>query len=608
MDEESQPQPNNDGPEFADSAEAQADLAGLAQTEAVLQAWSAGVASQELASRYGANWPEIENQAKLSRTAQQAGTEFRQAVPAFDKAAMWARISSQLPAAQISATPSADSANPVAETPKLRVLPPISTNNSKSPSRKNIWLNRVSWPARIAAAILIFFVLSAGFATAAQAASPGDFLYGAKVALDRSSEVFAFTPDAKAQAALNFCQHRLQEMQDLVREGRYDLLPDVTSDYLSGLQDVQNATTQLSPNLTQQLDSQRNQFQALQQQATSPTAQNNFNKVISGINQVKASATATATVVTSTPTKIAVPMVTPVGTTLATNNGDSSASNTINTVGTPSPEDVSTSLVVTTEQTVSTSSMGNTPVIGGATSPVADSTDTPASVSTTNSAVPADTTTGVSTNPPSSETTVAPTNTPTVGDDTTAPIVIDTPIPLNTTVPAEPTDAPKPTHTPKPTNTPKPTAQPKPTDTPKPKPTDIPAPPKPTEKPKPTEPPKPTDPPRPTEQPKPTDPPKPTKEPKPTDIPAPPKPTDIPKPPKPTEPPKPTKAPDPPKPTEPPKPTKAPDPPKPPKTTKPPKAVAVVSYVPTKQDGSTNPTPQSTIAFDQLIIWDNKSE
>ena len=189
------------------------------------------------ADRYGKTWAEIEPQVRLELTLDKAAQTFKTSLPPLDLDRMWGKIEQGM--GQNRATSAADSgslpgveANPF-DLPKITVPATIKSATPARPAKLPIKLS--NWrrkPLSWAAAFLIFLTVSFSSAAGiAQAAEPGDNLYDFKVWLDGAGQAFALSADNKAQAALSYADHRLNDIEHAARQGRLQYIPAVVDKY-----------------------------------------------------------------------------------------------------------------------------------------------------------------------------------------------------------------------------------------------------------------------------------------------------------------------------------------------------------------------------------------
>jgi hypothetical protein len=86
-----------------------------------------------------------------------------------------------------------------------------------------VFLSVSSYWSRSFAAVMLFVLVGAGTASAAQGALPGDFLYPVKISINESVEVaLASGPGHKAEVQARLAERRVEEAETLASEGRLD--------------------------------------------------------------------------------------------------------------------------------------------------------------------------------------------------------------------------------------------------------------------------------------------------------------------------------------------------------------------------------------------------
>lgn len=394
-----------------------------------------GVPSASLEQKYGPEvWSQIEPKVRLTASLKQAGNDFRQQVAqtSFDKAALFARLKPQL--VQTDTNVAADSSRDTTHTdlslektaplvPALvplenKVVPLVATPaRTKNEQVSNPWLKRLNWPARIAAVLLVALLLTTGFASAAEASGPGDALYGVKLTIDQFGEVFAFSIADKERAVVTFCSHRLQEMQGLQQNGRYELMGEVAAQYLNGINEIakiaDNSKQPLPSDVVQQLATQRNQLLPLQAQVTSSKAQSQLGIVIGRLDEetgqpaVTPGVAATSPNVTNTATTVVTTnAITKDATTVVTTNNATTNSGTTPNTSNSLPSQVTTGVTTTPPPgNVTTASVAATTLLANSTLPLNPNP------TTTSTAAQTSTTAGQGTQPYATPTPPPPSNT-----------------------------------------------------------------------------------------------------------------------------------------------------------------------------------------------------
>ncbi len=180
------------------------------------------ITSEEAARRYGEEWPRmrvaIELAGQIHRAAHPLPVSARPFVP-LDKTAGWQALRAQLPVTAPRPQP----------TPASTVRPTFG------------W---VEWLAHFFAtgrgkvagvgtmAMALVFLLSIGVSQSI----PGDWLYRAKLGWEHLSEVTSLSSDDRAQAALNYTDQRLAELEKLAFVGRPEQIQEAQGQYLRGLE------------------------------------------------------------------------------------------------------------------------------------------------------------------------------------------------------------------------------------------------------------------------------------------------------------------------------------------------------------------------------------
>lgn len=492
--------------------------------------------AQEYAQVWDEIAPLVELALALDMVREDAAIEL-EAYPVPDPEQGWERLSREIQAGTM-VTASADGSVPPA------TLAPIVPFRRTAPARRagsQSWFSRPL--ARAAAIVLAFILLFGAFSGAAYASEPGDSLYSAKLWLDQTPEVLAFSDSAKAEAYLAYAQRRLDEIEKLRQTGRLNQAAPATDAYSKAVKQslgyIDRAADKKAE-LETKLQQQTEQVKRLLEIGLPDTAQKQLQSTIEQLQKGKTQLEA---------------LPDPTNTPQAQPSGQSATRVVVPTV-TPAP---STLDAVATPAVISTP----TPELTPAVSPTATATSLPIYLPFSVTPVPVlPTTASTKNNNPVNEAPADPTN--------TTGITINTPtVEVTTAVPEEPTATPKPKPTIYPTATPVPTLPPPPpalptaTASPTPKPTTAGTKEEPTTSPDATNTPvPPTATAAPTNTPKPGDTPTPTSVPAtPTDTSAPATPTATVVPPTPTNTPKPTPTNTPVPPTNTPRPTNTPVPP-----------------------------------------------
>lgn|GEM_PF-1945989 len=186
------------------------------------------------AHRYGRDWAKIRGQVQVNLLLQEVASRHKTTARAtFNQEAIRTRLQNQiqqvnmenlLEVTALSQPPAADSGNPPVAKPKNNYF----RNFFGSASFKYKF-------ATAMVAVLFFLSLSTW---AVEASGPGDLLYGPKLELEKSGELFSFSPENKAEAHLNYAQSRLDEIQQEVQQGRGKNLDQTVSSYEAAIKDA----------------------------------------------------------------------------------------------------------------------------------------------------------------------------------------------------------------------------------------------------------------------------------------------------------------------------------------------------------------------------------
>ena len=179
----------------------------------------------EGATRYGHQWvelyPLVETALRINQASQPPVVSERAFVP-FDKAAGWQALKTQLVA-----NPPAPAARPVRRT--VTAKPTFNFNQWLA----NLWGPRLRKVGAMALIALVMFIVAA---YGINSALPGDVLYQSKLGLDHVGELASFNPNDQANAALNYSNRRLSEIEALAQNGRPEQLTEAQNGYERGLQ------------------------------------------------------------------------------------------------------------------------------------------------------------------------------------------------------------------------------------------------------------------------------------------------------------------------------------------------------------------------------------
>jgi hypothetical protein len=325
---------------------------------------------------------------------------------------------------------------------------------------------RVSWWSRlfgtpqlafrlaIALILLAFlFSLTSGIALASQSALPGDVLYGVKTGLEKAAVAISPDPERQVELHIEYAQRRLNEIQELSLEGRYDEIP-IAVEILE--QQVDQAITKLervaqsnpgsakvlASSLQDTLENQTALMRVLAEAAPasavpdieraisiSVSALAQTEEIIDQVSSPPPGPTASPVVI---PSMTPVPSETPTPPASPTLPPSPVASGTVTPTGTPTPTIVAPTS--SPEPRVKPTDEGGTP---------------PSTYPTPTSPAPPEPTETKPPPPPPTE--PPPTEPPPTEPPPTEPPPTEPP---PTEVPPEPTKEPKPTKTPKPTNVP----------------------------------------------------------------------------------------------------------------------------------------------------------
>ena len=183
--------------------------------------------------RYGAQWPSlrpvVETALHVQQAAQPPLVSARPFV-ALDKRAGWAALQSQLRTTAPLAAPSSVKI--------VQVAPPRPVPAVPARAAWGVTLSRLSGPRvqRFGAMALLTLFLFLGLAFAVNDAEPGDWFYRAKLGLDHVGELTSFSLNDRAQAALNYADRRLNELEKLAGAGRAEQVTEAQGQYLRGLE------------------------------------------------------------------------------------------------------------------------------------------------------------------------------------------------------------------------------------------------------------------------------------------------------------------------------------------------------------------------------------
>ncbi len=262
-------------------------------------------------TRYRADWVKMEPHIQMALKLEKNGQTFKAQLPPLNLDRAWRKI--ELGIGKTTVTPSADSgANPGLSptTPDRTVVlspGPGPVSKPKPPAKLADWRRRpLSWAAALALFVTISFGSVAGIA---QAADPGDSLYDFKLWLEDAGQVLDFSAEEKAQAALNFADHRLAEIEKLSKSGRFEYIGLVLNKYDGAITKVKASSPTLNSNELQVLVSQQSRLTQLKGTLTSLPAGpkvvqtlDHANKQIDSLNPTPVPTTTTIPTVSPAPT------------------------------------------------------------------------------------------------------------------------------------------------------------------------------------------------------------------------------------------------------------------------------------------------------------------
>lgn len=110
--------------------------------------------------------------------------------------------------------------------------------------------------AAILIVVTVLFGGSAATVLAAQSAIPGDALYGVKTTIEQTRLSLARNAASRADLQLQFAERRLQEIEKLVAEGRYQNIQAATQEFEAHIRNALNEIEQVAdgdPNLAASL-------------------------------------------------------------------------------------------------------------------------------------------------------------------------------------------------------------------------------------------------------------------------------------------------------------------------------------------------------------------
>jgi hypothetical protein len=124
---------------------------------------------------------------------------------------------------------------------------------------------------RVAAIFLVFLILGAVLITLIEFSEPGAVLYGAKLNLEHTGEVLAFSPESKLEANLAYANQRLNEINHAVDQAQYKGIDQTFLSYQNSIGSISNLANQTNANqVLTQLTQQQQQLINLELQSTLP--------------------------------------------------------------------------------------------------------------------------------------------------------------------------------------------------------------------------------------------------------------------------------------------------------------------------------------------------
>ncbi len=205
------------------------------QIEEAVALISSGIESLDsCARRYGQDWAKIRGHIQVNLLLQGIASSHKSFVnSSFNQEAVRVRLQSQIQQVNIdklievsalSRPPAADSGTPARAEPK--------TNFFKT------FFGSTSFKYKFATAMMAVVLFLSLTTWAVEASGPGDLLYGPKLNLERTGELFSFSPESKTETRLNYAQNRFDEIQQVVQQGRGGNLDQTVSSYEAALKDA----------------------------------------------------------------------------------------------------------------------------------------------------------------------------------------------------------------------------------------------------------------------------------------------------------------------------------------------------------------------------------
>jgi hypothetical protein len=231
---------------------------------------------EEGAARYGEDWPALRPAVELALQIEQAANPpivSRRAFTPLDKAAGWQALKAQLEVPAPVARPVLSRNGATARPP---AVPVAARTSSRAATAHPVWywleaiadffgtkVGRAAFGTMLGLALVVALFLEVN------ASLPGDPFYRAKLGWDHLGELTSFDPNDRAQAALNYADHRLNELEKLAYVGKPDQILEAQGQYLLGLDASLQYSNQKNfssySSLYNRLNSQKDRVSQLQQ-------------------------------------------------------------------------------------------------------------------------------------------------------------------------------------------------------------------------------------------------------------------------------------------------------------------------------------------------------
>lgn len=234
------------------------------------------ITPDEGALRYGEEWPAIRPAVELALQIRQASNPpivSQRAFTPLNKAAGWQALKAQLEVSPQVSKPvlSKNGTTSRVQTPRVSAR-----SSSRAPTAHPVWywleaiadffgtkVGRAAFGTMLGLALVVALILEVN------ASLPGDPFYRAKLGWDHLGELTSFDPNDRAQAALNYADHRLNDLEKLAYVGKPDQILEAQGQYLLGLDASLQYSNQKNfssySNLYNRLNSQKDRVSQLQQ-------------------------------------------------------------------------------------------------------------------------------------------------------------------------------------------------------------------------------------------------------------------------------------------------------------------------------------------------------